>query len=257
MTTHQLCDILNQFAPLSLQDSWDNSGLQIDNNNAAVTGVLICLDITEQSIQEAINKGCNVIVAHHPLLFQGVKQIGNSSYIHRCIRLAILHQIAIYANHTPLDKVQGGINWLLGQKLQLENLTYLQPDQAPTYGVIGNLSHPLNEEAFIAYLKETLGINHLRGSCFCRRPIKRVAICSGSGSFLIDTAINAQADAFICGDLKHHDYYKADNKILLVDVGHFESEIGTKELFFSILSKKIPTFVLHLSENERSPIYCY
>ncbi|MED9995366.1 MAG: Nif3-like dinuclear metal center hexameric protein [Paludibacteraceae bacterium] len=257
MTTHQLCDILNQFAPLSLQDSWDNSGLQIDNNNATVTGVLICLDITEQSLQEAIEKGCNVIVAHHPLLFQGVKQIGHNNYIHRCIRLAILHQIAIYANHTPLDKVQGGTNWLLGTQIGLQHITYLQAGETPSYGIIGELTQPMDQTAFVNTLKEKLGIAQIRGSQMGNTPIKRVAICSGSGSFLIDNAMACQADAFICGDLKHHDFHKADNRLLLLDIGHFESEIGTKELFFSLLSKKIPTFVLHLSEKERSPIYCY
>ena len=117
MTTHQLCDILNEFAPLSLQDSWDNSGLQIDNNNAEVTGVLICFDITEKSLQEAIDKHCNVIVAHHPLLFNGLKQIGHDAYIERCVRMAIVNNIAIYCNHTPIDRVQGGVSWTLAQKL--------------------------------------------------------------------------------------------------------------------------------------------
>lgn len=257
MTTHQLCDILNEFAPLSLQDSWDNSGLQIDNNNAEVTGVLVCFDITEKSLQEAIDKHCNVIVAHHPLLFHGLKQIGNDAYIERCVRMAIVHNIAIYCNHTPLDKVQDGISWKLGEKLGLQNLTYLQTDGIASYGTMGEFSTPLSEKDFINLLKSTFGLTYVRCSEPLNKAISKVALCGGSGAFLIDDALTAGADAFVCGDIKHHEFYKAEQKILLADIGHFESEIATKEIFFSILSKKIPTFVVHLSENDKSPIYCF
>ncbi|MBO7160478.1 MAG: Nif3-like dinuclear metal center hexameric protein [Paludibacteraceae bacterium] len=257
MTTHQLCDILNEFAPLSLQDSWDNSGLQIDNNNAEVTGVLVCFDITEKSLQEAIDKHCNVIVAHHPLLFHGLKQIGNDAYIERCVRMAIVHNIAIYCNHTPLDKVQDGISWKLGEKLGLQNLTYLQTDGIASYGTMGEFSTPLSEKDFINLLKSTFGLTYVRCSEPLNKAISKVALCGGSGAFLIDDALKAGADAFVCGDIKHHEFYKAEQKILLADIGHFESEIATKEIFFSILSKKIPTFVVHLSENDKSPIYCF
>lgn len=257
MTTHQLCDILNQFAPLSLQDSWDNSGLQIDNNNAAVTGVLICFDITEASLHEAIAKNCNVIIAHHPLIFNGIKQIGQQSYVERCIRLAILHNIAIYANHTPLDKIQGGCSWVLANKLGLENVTYLPTNQEMMYGVMGTLPTAVEEMDFVALLKEKLHATCIRCSAVLGKPIRQVALCGGSGAFLIEQAIQAGADAYVCGDIKHHDFYLADQKILLADIGHFESEIATKEIFFSILSKKIPTFALHLSENDKSPIYCF
>lgn len=257
MTTHQLCDILNEFAPLSLQDSWDNSGLQIDNNNAEVTGVLVCFDITEKSLQEAIDKHCNVIVAHHPLLFHGLKQIGNDAYIERCVRMAIVHNIAIYCNHTPLDKVQDGISWKLGEKLGLQNLTYLQTDGIASYGTMGEFSTPLSEKDFINLLKSTFGLTIVRCSEPLNKAISKVALCGGSGAFLIDDALKAGADAFVCGDIKHHEFYKAEQKILLADIGHFESEIATKEIFFSILSKKIPTFVVHLSENDKSPIYCF
>ena len=257
MTTYQVCDILNEFAPLSLQDSWDNSGLQIDNNNAEVTGVLICFDITEKSLQEAIEKGCNVIVAHHPLLFSGLKQIGQDAYIERCVRTAIVHNIAIYCNHTPIDKVQGGVSWKLGEKLGLQNLTYLQADATASYGAIGEFSAPLSEKDFIDLLKNTFGLTYVRCSEPLNRDIRKVALCGGSGAFLIDDALKAGADAFVCGDIKHHEFYKAEQKILLSDIGHFESEIATKEIFFSILSKKIPTFVVHLSENDKSPIYCF
>lgn len=257
MTTHQLCDILNEFAPLSLQDSWDNSGLQIDNNNAEVTGVLVCFDITEKSLQEAIDKHCNVIVAHHPLLFHGLKQIGNDAYIERCVRMAIVHNIAIYCNHTPLDKVQDGISWKLGEKLGLQNLTYLQTDGIASYGTMGEFSTPLSEKNFINLLKSTFGLTYVRCSEPLNKAIRKVALCGGSGAFLIDDALKAGADAFVCGDIKHHEFYKAEQKILLADIGHFESEIATKEIFFSILSKKIPTFVVHLSENDKSPIYCF
>ena len=257
MTTHQLCHIINEFAPLSLQDSWDNSGLQIDNNNAEVTGVLVCFDITEKSLQEAINKHCNVIVAHHPLLFHGLKQIGNDAYIERCVRMAIVHNIAIYCNHTPLDKVQDGISWKLGEKLGLQNLTYLQTDGIASYGTMGEFSNPLSEKDFINLLKSTFGLTYVRCSEPLNKAISKVALCGGSGAFLIDDALKAGADAFVCGDIKHHEFYKAEQKILLADIGHFESEIATKEIFFSILSKKIPTFVVHLSENDKSPIYCF
>ncbi len=256
MTTHELCAQIEAFAPLSLQDSWDNSGLQIDNNNAAVTGVLICLDITEKSIQEAMDKGCNVIVAHHPLIFSPLKKIGNATYVERCICSAIANGIAIYANHTPIDKVKGGSSWLLGQKLGLQDCTYLQEDEIASYGIVGNLPIAMTQPTFVDYVKQQLGLSMVRCSEPTDKKIQRVAICGGSGAFLISTARQAGADAYICGDLKHHEYYQAEGKLLLMDVGHFESEIGTKEIFFSILSKKIPTFALYLSENDKSPIYC-
>ncbi len=257
MTTHQLCHIINEFAPLSLQDSWDNSGLQIDNNNAEVTGVLICFDITEKSLQEAIDKDCNVIIAHHPLLFHGLKQIGHDAYIERCVRMAIVHNIAIYCNHTPLDKVQGGISWKLGEKLGLQNLTYLQSDGMASYGAMGQFTLPISEQDFIGLLKDTFNLTYVRCSEPLNKAIHKVALCGGSGAFLIDDALKAGADAFVCGDIKHHEFYKAEQNILLADMGHFESEIATKEIFFSILSKKLPTFVVHLSENDKSPIYCF
>lgn len=257
MTTHQLCDIINEFAPLSLQDSWDNSGLQIDNHNAKVTGVLICFDITEQSLQEAIDLSCNVIVAHHPLIFSGIKKLGHDTYVDRCIRMAIVHGIAIYCNHTPLDKTQGGSSWIVGEKLGLQHLCYLQQDDTASYGVIGSLPTPLSENDFISHLKERLNLTTVRCSAPRSKPIQQVAICGGSGAFLIKQAIMAGADAFLCGDIKHHEFYQAEQKILLADIGHFESEIATKEIFFSILSKKIPTFALHLSKYDKSPIYCF
>lgn len=257
MTTHQLCDILNEFAPLSLQDSWDNSGLQIDNNNADVKGVLICFDITEKSLEEAIQKGCNVIVAHHPLLFHGLKHIGHDTYLERCVRLAIIHGIAVYCNHTPLDKTEGGISWKLGEKLGLKDLSYLQTDGIASYGTIGTLPQPLSEQDFINLLKTSLQVSMVRCSEPLNKTICKVAMCGGSGAFLINDAVQAGADAFVCGDIKHHEFYQAEQKILLADIGHFESEIATKEIFFSILSKKLPTFVVHLSENDKSPIYCF
>jgi putative NIF3 family GTP cyclohydrolase 1 type 2 len=171
--------------------------------------------------------------------------------------MAIVNGIAIYCNHTPLDKAQGGVSWMLGHKLGLKNMAYLQTDATASYGAIGNLPHPLNHNDFIKLLKNTFGLTYVRCSEPLNKPISKVALCGGSGAFLIDDAIKAEADAFICGDIKHHEFYKAEQKILLVDIGHFESEIATKEIFFSILSKKIPTFVVHLSENDKSPIYCF
>ena len=256
MTTHELCAAIEAFAPLSLQDNWDNSGLQIDNNNAEVTGVLICLDITEKSIQEAMDKGCNVIVAHHPLIFAPIKKIGNENYVERCISKAISNGIAIYANHTPIDKVKGGSSWLVGEQLGLQDCTYLQTEDAASYGIVGNLPTTMTSQSFIDYVKQQLGLTMVRCSEPTLPTIERVAICGGSGAFLINSAKQAGAQAYICGDLKHHEYFQAEGKLLLMDVGHFESEIATKEIFFSILSKKIPTFVVHLSENDKSPIYC-
>jgi putative NIF3 family GTP cyclohydrolase 1 type 2 len=169
----------------------------------------------------------------------------------------IVNNIAIYCNHTPIDKVQGGVSWTLAQKLGLQNISYLQTDGMASYGAIGNLQHPLSHNDFISLLKNTFGLTYVRCSEPLNNPISNVAVCGGSGAFLIDDAIKAGADAFICGDIKHHEFYKAEQKILLADIGHFESEIATKEIFFSILSKKIPTFVVHLSENDKSPIYCF
>ncbi len=258
MHTHELCKTIEQYAPLNLQEKWDNAGLIIDNNNAPITGALICLNITETTINEAINKNCNIIISHHPIIFEGLKKIGSSTYIERCVQTAIKNDIAIYAAHTNLDSVPNGVSYKMSQKLNLTNCNILEPNENGTgYGIIGELKQAVKETDFINTLKSTFNCKCIKTSALLNKEIKTVALCGGSGAFLIDKAISLSADIYVCGDIKYHDYFKAENKILIADIGHFESEYYTKDIFYDIISKINPIFAIHFADSDKNPINCF
>lgn len=256
MTTREIVNIIESEYPKFSQEIWDNSGLLIDNENAETTGILICFDITEESIKEAIEKNCNFIISHHPLFINGLKKISQDTYTERCVRLAIKNDIAIYCCHTPVDKSRNGISFKMAEKLGLQNVDFLSKDNCGNFGlgIVGDLKEAMSPMNFIAYVKDAFGLNTLRYSLEKEKPIKKVAFCGGSGASLIPCALKAQADAYICGDIKHHDFFSSQEGILLVDAGHFETEIGIKDLFFSVFSKKIPNFAVHLAKTDKSPI---
>jgi len=346
---------LESIAPLQLQESYDNSGLLIGRPDSVITGVIITLDVTEEILKEAISKKCNLIIAHHPLIFKGIKSITGRNSIERIVEEAIKNDIAIYAIHTNLDNVDNGVNDILCQKLGLINtqilsvksgllrklVTFCPIDHAekvresifnagagqignydncsfnasgegsfraledtnpfvgekgklhfeketrietiyPVYherailkalfeahpyeevaydiyplannfkqvgaGMIGELESPKDETEFLKDIKKITGTGCVRHSALTGRKIKKVAVCGGSGSFLIPDALKHQADIFITGDVKYHEFFDAEGKMLIADVGHFESEQFSKELIYSILMKKFPTFAVQISE---------
>lgn len=361
MTVADITHFLESIAPLSLQESYDNAGLQTGHPLQEITGVLVTLDVTDEVIDEAIQQGCNMIVAHHPLIFGGIKQLTGRTYTERLLIKAVRHQLAIYAIHTNLDNVVGGVNAMIAEKLGLVSGRVLQPKTgllrklvtfAPEAqagdvryalfqagaGGIGNYdhcsfntegtgtfranasanpyvgkrgedhfepevrieviypqwaesaiirallkAHPYEEVAYdiytlanthkgvgsgyigllpadmdeadflqmVARQMEAKGVRH---TALLGRPIRKVALCGGSGSFLIKDAIAAGADVFVTADLKYHQFFDADGRILLVDIGHFESEQYTRNLLERAIREKFANFAVRLSKVNTNPI---
>ncbi len=362
MKIKEIVSALERFAPLPLQDGFDNAGLQIGLTDAEATaGALLCLDVTEPVLDEAIGLGCNLVISHHPLIFKGYKSITGKDYVERCILKAIKNDIVIYSAHTNLDNAQGGVNYKIAEKIGLTNIQILDPKQDmllklvtfvpesqadkirsalfktgcgnigsydscsynvsgegtfraqegthPFCGEIGKLHtekevrietilpaykkgdviktllsvHPYEEPAFDIYslqnhwsqvgsgiigelnvseteleflkrVKKTFEVECLRHNKLTGREIKTVALCGGAGAFLIPLAVRNNADVFITGEIKYHDYFGYDNEILLAEIGHYESEQYTKEIFYTIIRDLFPNFALYLSKINTNPI---
>jgi dinuclear metal center YbgI/SA1388 family protein len=361
MKVGDIIGYLESVAPPVYQESYDNAGLITGSRNTEVTSALITLDITEEVVAEAVEKKCELIISHHPIIFKGIKRLTGSTYVERCLIQAVKNDIAIFAAHTNLDNVSGGVNAKIAEKIGLVNTTVLNPSgnllfklvtfipkdhleqvqqaifnagaghigkydqcsyrtsgsgtfrggedtnpfvgtpgafhieeeirfetivpihlkdqvikallQAHPYeevaydlyplentmpligsGLIGELNYPREEGFFLQYLMEIFQCKIIRHTKILEKPIHKVAVCGGSGSFLLSKAIAAGADAFVTADFKYHEFYDAEDKILVADIGHFESEQFTKELFFELLIKKFPNFALRLSEIKTNPI---
>jgi len=361
MTVKEITNYFETFAPLSVQESYDNAGLIVGNPQQELTGVLIAFDVTEETVNEAITKKANLIIAHHPIVFKGLKTITGKNYIERIIINSIKHDIAIYASHTNLDSVIGGINSRFSEKMGLENCRILAPvsqqlkklvtfvpkkhieqvqkavfeagaghigeyDQCsfrqegqgtfrasentkPFVGKKGELhveeeirfetifpkfrqknilqalieNHPYEEVAydvysldnqydklgigmigylpkamlemdFLHFLKEKFRADGIKYTKLRNKPIRTVAVCGGSGSFLLKKAMAARADVFVSADFKYHDFFDAENQILIADIGHYESEEFAKEIFYEVLMKKFPNFAFYISEINSNPV---
>ncbi|MDP3556108.1 MAG: Nif3-like dinuclear metal center hexameric protein [Bacteroidota bacterium] len=361
MTVQEIITEIENFAPLSYQEDYDNCGLIIGQKTQTVSGALLTLDCTEEVIDETIKNNCNLIIAHHPILFRGLKKINGSNYVERTIIKAIQNNIAIYAAHTNLDNVKLGVNKKMADKLGLKNLQILAPKnnvlkklvtfvpethhqvvlqalfnagagnignysdcsfsiegngtfkgnsnttpfigkpnelstekeirietvfefnneskiisellKAHPYeevaydiysitnkhqqigsGMVGELDKEMDEASFLAHVKKSLISGCLKHTQKTKKAIKKVAICGGSGSFLLKNAINSGADAFITSDFKYHEYFDAENKLLLIDAGHFETEQFTPEIFYEIIQNKFPTFAIRLSKTNTNPV---
>ncbi len=352
---------LENFAPLSYQESYDNCGLLTGNKELNVTGALLCLDCTEAVIDEAINKKCNLIIAHHPIIFSGLKKINGSNYIERTIIKAIKNDVAIYACHTNLDNVKLGVNKKNADKLGLINQQVLAPKknslkklvtfvpqanleivknslfnvgagnignydncsfwvngkgsykgndnsnpvigeknklcvedevrlelifdahkeleligalkqyhpyeevaydiyQLENYnaivgsGIIGELPTEMNEIDFLTKLKQVFNLKTIKHTALLNKKIKKIALCGGSGSFLLKSAINLKSDIYITSDFKYHEFFDAESKIVIADIGHYESEQFTPEIFYEIISNKFPNFASYLTETNTNPV---
>jgi len=258
MKINQITTHLEAIAPRHLQESYDNAGLIVGDADAECTGCLISLDVTEAIIEEATEKGCNLVVAHHPIIFGGLKQLVGANYVQRTVIKAIKNNVAIYAIHTNLDNVLHGVNAMIGEKLGLGELTILRPkspdNQEIGAGVVGGLAEAMEEKEFLGFLKKEMETACIRHTALLGKPIKKIALCGGSGSFLLKDAIRAGADVFITGDFKYHEFFDAEGKILIADIGHFESEQFTIPLIYRYLSEKFPTFALHFTETNTNPI---
>ena len=352
---------IERLAPLSLQEEFDNSGVQIGDIDQPASGALICLDVTEEIVDEAIQLGFNLIISHHPLVFKPIKSLTGRSYIERCMMKACKNDIVIYAAHTNLDNAVGGVNYHLAELFGLEDIRFISPQknrltklvtyipdhsaeklrkalfkagaghignysscsfntsgygtfmpmensrpycgeigqlhteneirietvfpdymkpaitsallsvhpyEEPAYdlyslenvweqsgsGIIGNLPDWEDELIFLQRIKDVLRVECLKHSSLTGRKLRTVAICGGSGAFVIPQAIAAGADIFITGEAKYNDFYNVENKILLAVIGHYESEICTKDIISHLLSKIFPTFAVQNSIVNSNPI---
>lgn len=257
---HHILSILEAVAPPHLQESYDNAGLIVGDPDAAVKGVLFCLDSTEAVVDEALSLGCNLVVAHHPIVFRGLKRLNGANYIERTVIKAVQQNVAIYAIHTNLDNVhRQGVNAKIAEKLGLSGTRILAPktgaDAEIGAGLIGQLSKPMEEQTFLEHVKRAMQTDCVRYTALRGKPVSTVAVCGGAGSFLLPDAIRAGADAFVSADFKYHEFFDAEGKLVIADIGHYESEQFTIELLYEIIREKLPTFALHLTKQSTNPVY--
>lgn len=364
MKVKEIVNALERFAPLPLQDGWDNAGLQVGLTEAEVTGALLCLDVTEAVVDEAVALGYNLIVSHHPLIFGGLKSITGRNYVERCVLKAIRHGITICSHHTNMDNAMGGVNHRIAKKLGLKNLRILSPkeesllklvtfapieqanevrqalfdagcgcigeyDQCsynltgegtfragegtnpfcgnigkmhterevrietvmpaylkgkavrallnahpyeePAYdlyplknqweqagaGLVGELPEDMEVDAFIALVKETFKAECVKANRFNGQRVRTIALCGGSGAFLLPQAMGQGADAFLTGEIKYHDYFGHEDDLLMMEIGHYESEQFTMEIFNEIIKEACPSLPVKLTGVNTNPVrYC-
>ena len=257
----QVLCALEQFAPLPLQESWDNAGLQSGLTEAEVSGALLCLDVNEQIVDEAIQKGCNLIVSHHPLLFRGLKQITDADYVQRCVIKALKNDIVVVSMHTNMDNAQGGVNWKIAEKLGLKNCSFFATKTVEGVeagsGVVGALPEKMAAQDFVQLVKKQFRCECAMCNELLKRPILKVAICGGAGDFLLDDALREGADAFITGEMHYHQYFGYEQRIQICVIGHYQSEQFTSEIFRDIIQKKCPGVRTEIAETCTNPIYYY
>ena len=258
MKAGEIVKVLEDFAPCSIQESWDNSGFIIGNEGAEVKSVLLALDCTPAVIEEAIESGADMIITHHPLIFSPLKRITGSGIVERMVERSIKNNLVIYSIHTNIDKVISGVSGLMADNLGLCNVRLLSKDETDTYGlgVIGEFKGRLDFPEVVSLVKEKFSVKNIRCSKPLDKKIKKVALCGGSGSSLISAAKDSGAQIFITGDLKYHNFLCEDG-FMVMDIGHFESETGVLELLRSILLKNLVTFAVRISENNNNLIYYY
>ena len=348
MKIKELTSYLEQLAPPAYQESYDNAGLLVGDPENDIRGVLICLDSTEAVVEEAIERDCNLIIAHHPIVFKGLRQITGRNYVERVVIKAIKHSIAIYAIHTNLDNVyHRGVNAKIAERIGLVNTRLLapkqtlkklssfvpalhqqqveealisagvdqvafthqttystlvphsadafeaeylnletlfpeassrkvlsalqnsQPDQQVHFdivnvenysdtvgsGMIGELPQPIEEKAFLRELKERMQTGCIRHTRLLGRDIRRVAVCGGAGGFLLPRAVAQGADVFVTADYKYHEFFDAENSIVIADIGHYESEQFTIELLRNIISEKFSNFAAYCTKVNTNPVH--
>jgi dinuclear metal center YbgI/SA1388 family protein len=256
---------LESIAPLSLQEKYDNAGLLTGSGVWECSGALTTLDATEAVVDEAIARKCNLIVAHHPIIFGGLKKITGGNYVERTVISAIKNDIAIYAIHTNLDNIAEGVNGRMAAKLGLLNCRILLPREGILpdglrevgSGLVGELPETMGEEAFLARLKTVFGLPIVRHTPLTGRPVKTCALCGGAGSSLIPNALASGANFYVTSDVKYHEFFDADGRMVIADIGHYESEQFTIDLLFEVLREKFPSFAVLKSGLITNPVHYY
>ena len=258
MKVRDIINVIEKFAPLSIQESWDNSGLCVGSQDAQVTSVLLGLDCTEELVDEAIACGADMIITHHPLIFSGLKRITPEDQIGAAVIKAVKAGISIYAAHTSADKVIAGVSGAMAARLGLVNVSILDEDGDGTgLGVVGDLQQPLSAQEAVALVKERFSLKAMRTSRPLEGHITRVAMCGGSGGSLIKAAMASGAQLYISGDISYHNFFTREG-FMIMDIGHYESEIEIVEILFSLLRKNFPTFAVRITQNIYSnPIFYF
>ncbi|MBQ9671939.1 MAG: Nif3-like dinuclear metal center hexameric protein [Prevotella sp.] len=258
MKIKEVLSALEQFAPLPLQESWDNAGLQIGLTEAEVSGALLCLDVTEKVVDEAERKGCNLVVSHHPLLFRGLKQISDATDVQRTVWKAVQKGICVISMHTNLDNAREGVNFKIAERLGLGNVQFFASKTVDGVecgsGVMGELAEPMAADDFVLHVKRQMEAESAMCNELLRRPIRKVAICGGAGDFLLDDAVRAGTDAFLTGEMHYHQYFGYEQQIQICVIGHYESEHFTTEIFRDIIRKACPEVKTVIAETNTNPI---
>ena len=258
MKVRDVIQAIEEFAPLSIQESWDNSGLCIGSPDSPASSVLLGLDCTPELVDEAIACGADMIVTHHPLIFSGLKKISPEDATGAAVIKAVKAGISVYAAHTNADKVIAGVSGAMAAKLGLADVEILDEDGEGTgLGAVGNLPEPLSAEEAVALVKERFGLKSIRASKPVQGKISRIAMCGGSGGSLIKDAMASGAQLYISGDISYHNFFTREG-FMIMDIGHYESEIEIVEILFSLLRKKFPTFAVRITQNIYSnPIFYF
>ncbi len=258
MKIKEVLSALERFAPLPLQESWDNAGLQVGLTETEVSGALLCLDVNERIVDEAIRKGCNLIVSHHPLLFRGLKTISDLTDVQRTVMKAIENRLCVISMHTNMDNAKGGVNFRIALKLGLNDVQFFASKLVDGIeagsGVFGMLAEPMAADDFILKVKKTFGVECAMCNELLRRPVSKVAICGGAGDFLLDEALKTGADAFITGEMHYHQYFGYEQQIQICVIGHYQSEQFTSEVFQEIIQEACPGVKTCIAETCTNPI---
>lgn len=241
---------LERFAPLPLQESYDNAGLQLGLTETEVSGALLCIDVTEAVVAEAAAAGCNLIVSHHPLIFRPLRRIAGESDVQRAVIAAIKKDIAVVSMHTNMDNACGGVNFRMAEKMGLQATAFFGEGKCAKAtdgtevrggsGVIGALPEPMAADDFTKMLKSVFDVECVQANQLLRRSIERVAVCGGAGSFLLGDAVRAGADAFVTGEMRYHEYFGHEQEIQIAVIGHYQSERFTNEIFREIIAVECP-----------------
>ena len=258
----EVYDFLHSIAPFQYQEGYDNAGLIIGDPEMECSGVITCLDSTESVIDEAIAIGANLVVAHHPIVFRGLKRFTGANYVEKTVIKAIKNDIAIIAIHTNLDNViSNGVNERIAQQIGLKNITPLavkheidQSSGAVGSGVVGELSTSLGEMNFLLELKNKMNVKALKHTNLLHQEVSKVAVCGGVGGFLLNDAIQSGAQVFVTSNYKYHEFFDANNQILIVDIGHYESEQFTINLLQELISRNFSTFAAHCTKINTNPV---